>query len=65
MDKQILFVMASDANREIPVVYDAMVDIGFPYLGSHVPKDWQHLTEDSQFQVRELLVLNESAVRAR
>lgn len=65
MDKQILFVLASDANREIPVVHDAMVDIGFPYLGSHVPKDWQHLTDDSQFQVRELLVLNESAVRAR
>lgn len=60
MDKQTLFVMASNANRKIPVVHDAMVDIGFPYLGSHVPKDWQHLTDD-----RELLVLNESDVRAR
>lgn len=42
-EKQILFVMASDENREIPVVHNAMVEFGFPYLVSHDPRDWQIL----------------------
>lgn len=32
MGKQILFVMASDENMEIPVDQNAMVNFGFPYL---------------------------------
>lgn len=44
---KILFVMASDENREIPVVHDVMAAFGFPYLVSYVPpppkKNWQIL----------------------